>query len=201
MSLKNLLEEFPADAGKNDVASAVEEQVKAQLDAVRAEGYEAGYASGWEDAIAAERKKRSHINAELERCVQELGFSYHEATDQLRKELTGFLTDLVEALFPGILTDVLRETLREEITELAEGHLSPSVKLVTSAESADQLRDIMPNASVDIAFEVEPSLGPNQAFLTLAGQERVIDFQPLIDTMRRQLRATAEGPDIGGDDE
>ncbi|MEN8837451.1 MAG: flagellar biosynthesis protein, partial [Celeribacter marinus] len=59
-----------------------EMQERARLRAVeqaRATGYEAGYKAGWDDAIAADESVRTKIGAELERNLQDLGFTFHEA--------------------------------------------------------------------------------------------------------------------------
>ncbi len=184
MSLRKVLQEFSTDG------SSVEVSEKAAIaEAAHAEGYESGYNSGWEDAVAAERKRRGHMDAEFERCIQDLGFTYHEAVDQVRSELAIFLTELIDALFPAVIPDLLRETIKTETVELAEGHLNPVVKLMASETIVEQLQEMVPESSLEISVESEDSLAPQQAFISLAGQERVIDFQPLVEAIRQQLGA------------
>ena len=189
MSFRNILEEFPETkrpSGETD------EVLAAQLEAARVAGYEEGYRLGWDDAVAEERKRRGHIDAEFERCIQDLGFTYHEAVDQVRTELTGFLSEMTDALFPSTIPDLLREAFRSEAVTLAEGLLNPSIKLLASENVIAQLQEMMPEVDIDVSVETEPSLGPHQAYLTLAGQERVIDFQPLVDALREQLSAAGQ---------
>ena len=151
--------------------------------------------------MQAEREKRGHVDAEFERCIQDLGFTYHEATDQVRRELATFVSELIEALFPAIVPDLLRETIQAETIGLAEGHLNPTVKLLASETVISQLKEMAPDSSLDLSIEAEDSLGPHQAFLTLAGQERVIDFEPLVETIRQQLGAMTETPPLEAEDE
>lgn len=196
MSLSKVLQEFSTNG------SPIEANERAAIaEAAHAEGYETGYNSGWEDAVAAERKRRGHMDAEFERCIQDLGFTYHEAVDQIRVELATFLTELVDALFPAVVPDLLRETIKSETVELAEGHLNPVVKLMASETIVEQLQDMVPASSLEISIESEESLAPQQAFISLAGQERVIDFQPLIDAIRQQLGAinTPNVPEVSND--
>ena len=189
MSLRRLLEEFPEPSA---MRASPEDSLQQDIENARVKGYEEGYASGWADAIADERKRRGKVDAEFERCIQDLGFTYHEAVSQVRSELVVFLTELINAVFPATIPDIARETIRAEVTDLADGALNPHVKLLASEAMHAALQDIMPEAPLDVSLEIEPSLGPNQAYLTLAGQERVIDFQPLIDTIRAQLDAVVK---------
>ncbi|MEM7517583.1 MAG: hypothetical protein AAF368_11765 [Planctomycetota bacterium] len=192
MSLKHLLEEFPSDANRARGTAGAEAAEAARLETARADGFELVYTSGWDDAIKSEREKRAAIDAELARSVQDLGLTIHDATDQVRAELVTFLDEMIAALFPEIVPDLLRETVRAEALALAEGHLNPSIKLMASESVAAQIEDMMPETGFDIELETEDSLGPHQAFLTLAGQERLVDFTPLIETIRQQLAAMTE---------
>lgn len=190
MSLQSIFEEFEApmpDApgrlgGPGGLSSEAAEQL-------RARAYEAGYASGWEDAARATEERTARIDAEFERCVQDLGFTFHEAVTQLRGELAVLLDALVEQFFPAMLPTLLRETAREEIARMAEGLLDPKIEIVAAGETLEVLRDLAAEHGGDIEFFEEPSLGANQAFVRIGGREVAIDFAPLVATLREQLAA------------
>ena len=94
MTIGRILESF--DGTKSSVAVNSVESLDPEQ--IRATAFEAGYASGWEDAKDAETNARQRVEAEFERNVQSLAFTYHEAVDRVRGELVGFVEELVEVL-------------------------------------------------------------------------------------------------------
>ena len=191
MNARVLLEEFrlPDSAVRARTLSA-EPVTATELEVIRSSAFEAGYASGWEDAGKASTEQKFRIDAEFERCVQDLGFTFHEAVTQLRGELGTLMLAVTDQFIPEILPDLVRATIREEILKLGDSTLHPVVELVASPNTVEIFEDILPETTqMEIRVVAEPSLGPNQAFLRFADQEIAVDFEPLLKTLREQLAA------------
>lgn len=191
MSFRALLEEFPLPefpgCGRSMGTGPAS---NSDIEALRSAAYEAGYSSGWEDAGKASAEQKSRIDAEFERCVQELGFTFHEAVAQLRGEMATLVLAVTEQFFPEILPDLMRATMRDEILKIAEEALHPAVELVASPDTVEIFDEILPaKCQIEIRVLAEPSLGPNQAFLRFEDQEFTADFEPLLKILKEQLCA------------
>ena len=197
MSLGRFLEKFDgAPPGGTGRGAAEKPATAADVDAARAAGYEAGYASGWDDAVKAEETSRKHVDAELERNIRDLGFTYHEAVGAVRGELERFVDALVSAFLPAVLPDLTRAYLRESLMSLAEDRLDVPVELVVSPDSRGQLDDI---AEAGFPFELtlveDATLVPSQIFLRFGESEKAIDLAPLAETLCAQVRALSDPQD------
>ena len=94
MTLQNLLETFEP---RKDAAKKPPDQLSAaDVEAIRSAAYEAGYASGWEDAQKADSEAQNRVTAEFERNIQNLVFTYSEAVDCVRGELKGFGSAVID---------------------------------------------------------------------------------------------------------
>ncbi len=188
--MRHILEEFEVSSRQFGATPAGAEVAQADAEEIRSRGYEAGYASGWEDAAEASRVQGKRVTSEFERCVQDLGFTYHEAVGQLRGEIAKLLDALLDQFFAEIAPDMLKLSVREEILKLAEAHLNPSIELIASTNTAPLFEDLVDELSqFDLVVRPEPSLGENQAYLRLGKEENVTDFNPLVDMVRAQLAA------------
>lgn len=192
MTLRRLLEEFEASTRPTSDEFRPE-LAPEDIEGIRAKAYEAGYASGWDDASKAAEDQRAKVDAEFVRCVQDLGFTFHEAVGHVQGGLAELLSTLLDQFFPAILPDLLRETVREEILKNAEPHLEPTIVLVASSDTAPHFEGMVSNLDgISLELIEEPTLGPNQAFLKFQDREILADFGPLIEATRNQLLALAD---------
>lgn len=189
MTLQRLLETFdPLDAKTSSSQPAVLDAAEAE--AVRQQAYESGYASGWEDAKAADEDARQRIDAELERNIQGLAFTYNEAVDRVRGELKTFVSALIDTLFPALVPDLLREHVRSELIRLADEFIEVPIEIVTSPDCTDLLRDMLQSDfSMEIELVSDPNLAAKQVFLRSQQREVEVDFAPLLAALREQFKA------------
>ena len=118
MTLQNLLETFEARRREADKPpGAVDPK---EVETIRTEAFESGYSSGWEDAKNADTEARLRVEAEFERNIQNLVFTYSEAVDCIRGELKTFLSAVVEGFLPEIVPDLTREHVRSELLKIAD---------------------------------------------------------------------------------
>ena len=142
MTLQKLLETFdPFDAKTTSSKPTVIDPD--EIEALRKQSFEAGYASGWDDAKAADAEARKRVDAELERNIQGLAFTYNEAIDRVRSELKTFISSLVTSFIPDLTPELLREHVRAELLRLADEFIEVPLEIVAAPDCADLLEDML----------------------------------------------------------
>lgn len=175
--------------------------VGADHDAERAEreklsAYEAGYSSGWEDCAAESGKNMQRIGAELERNILDLGFTYHEARNQMLGEVRTMLCALFDVMLPKLSVHALAERVADDIQEAFATSLDPPVELVVSPNSASLVQSLLPESiALRITLMPDASLPDDQAFLRFGTTETSYDFGDLTRRVMTALVQPAE-PDM-----
>lgn len=194
MSIKDLLETF--DGMNTAPQKPSDGPVDDALESVRAAAFEAGYTSGWDDAKAADDKARTRVQAEFERNVEAISFTYHEAVDRVRSELKTFVDALLSEFLPGILPISLREHIRAELLAVAESQIDFQVEIVVSPNCTELITEL---AGDDLAASInlveDNSLADNQVFVRIAENEKEINLAPLISELKFQLGAMSDFAD------
>lgn len=188
MTRHTFLESFdqskPTDVQNAAPANAVD------TEAIRAKAYEAGYASGWEDAIASDNTTKQRVDAEFERNIQNISFSYNEALDRVRGELKNFVDALIQQFLPRILPDLLKEHVRSELMQMGETAIDLPVKLVSAPDCHATIAQLLEaDFPIEIQLVEEPSLASGQVFIRMANQEVSVNLLPLVETLQAQFAA------------
>ncbi len=191
MSIRSLLETFEvSEAGS---ANSHATPADPSLENLRATAFEAGYASGWDDAKTADEQARNRVQAEFERNVEAISFTYHEAVDRVRSELKAFIDALISEFLPEILPTALREHVRSELLSIAEKKIELPIEIVMSPNCSELVSEL---AEGDFASNMElvedASLAPNQVFVRIGESEKEINLAPLISELKFQLGAMTE---------
>ena len=199
MSLRSLLDPFD---GRKDASYNFEHAhpaSAADIATARSEGFEAGYASGWEDAQASDEAARLRVAAEFERNIETLAFTYHEAVDLIRAELFSFIDAVIESFLPPILPELARAHLRDALRAAGDDGLAAQVEIVVSSDShasvAEMLRD---DFALDIVLVEDATLAPEQVFLRIGQRETTIDLRPMVEMLRQQLTAIGKVAEMKG---
>ena len=191
MTLQNLLETF--ENGTVAKATVPGQPDLKEIDSIRAEAFENGYSSGWEDAQKADGAARERVEAEFERNIQNLVFTYTEAVDCVRGELKNFLSTIINGFLPEIVPDLTREHVRNELLKLADDLVEAPVEIVCSPDSKPLLEELLnSNATLEIRLVEDGSLASRQVYIRIAEREIEVNVAPLIEALRVQLRAVAE---------
>lgn len=166
------------------------EEPNEQLEAVKAQAYEAGYTSGWDDAIASDKTSRLRMEAEFERNIQNLAFTFGEAVTHVRSELRQFLETITDQFLPTIAPDILREHVRSELLKFGEELTDIPVELVASPDCNPTVAEMLKS---DFAMEItlieDADLSEGQVYLRLGTREMEINLNPLMKAVSAQLAA------------
>ena len=193
MSLRSLLEPFDGRKNASTGLEYAHQASAADIATARSEGFEAGYASGWEDAQASDETARLRVAAEFERNIETLAFTYHEAVDLIRAELFTFIDAIIDSFLPPLLPELTRAHLRDTLRAAGDDGLAAPVEIVVSSDShasvAEMLRD---DFALDITLVEDATLAPDQVFLRIGQRETTIDLRPMVEMLRQQLSAVGK---------
>lgn len=188
MTLRSFLEDFHSRSAANSVPD--QEGESEYIEAARTEGYERGYASGWEDASKAAEEARKKIDAEFTRNIQDLSFTFHEATNHVRGEVLQLLDQMMTSFFPEILPRTLRESVRHSIQTALEETLDVQIQLVASPDGMPFLSDLLEGEEgLPITLTEEATLAPHQVFIRFAEREIDLNFSDVLEAFSKQLTA------------
>ncbi len=192
MTLQKVLETFdPIDAKGSPSKPWITNSD--EIETLRKQSFEAGYASGWDDAKAAESEARNRVDAELERNIQGLAFTYNEAVDRVRGELKTFVSALITSFIPDLTPELLREHVRAELIRLADEFIEVPLEIVAAPDCAELLGDMLKaDFSMQIDLVTDPHLAPQQVFVRSNLREVEIDLAPLLGALREQFKAIHE---------
>ncbi len=196
MTLQKLLETFdPFDVRPSSSKPSVIDPD--ELEALRKQSFEAGYASGWDDAKAADAEARKRVDAELERNIQGLAFTYSEAVDRVRSELETFVSSLITSFIPDLTPELLREHVRTELIRLADEFVEVPLEIVAAPDCAELLGDMLrSDFSMEVELVTDPHLAPQQVFVRSRTREIEVDLAPLLGALREQFKAIQQNEEI-----
>ena len=199
MTQHTFLESF--DRASGSVAVKTDPAELAKLEAIKTEAFESGYRSGWDDAIASDKDARQRIEAEFERNIQGLAFTYNEAVDRVRSELKGFVSALLDQVLPSLLPELIREQVRADLVSLGDEQIELPVEIVASSDSLQLLSQMIEDdLAMDITLVEDASLANGQVFVRMVSRETLIDFEPFIQNLSRQFAALCEPTEKGKED-
>lgn len=188
MTRHTFLESF--DTAKPAHPSSPAQESNPASETARTNAYEEGYASGWDDAIASDKTARNRVDAEFERNIQKLAFSYNEALERTRSELKNFVEAVLDQFIPPLLPSLLKEHVRSELTRIAEESIDVPVELVASPDCSSLIQELLEaDFPLDIKFVEETSLATGQVFVRMQDREVSVHLSPLVEALEAQFKA------------
>ena len=156
--------------------------------------FDAGYASGWNDAVKAAEERGERISAELERTVQDLGFSYHEALDQLRGQVLDALSEFLDALLPETRIDILRTHIEDALASRTDEE--GGTEVVVAPDQVALFKALLGHhATGAVDLVADETLEVDQAYIRTERDNLLIDIHPLIAAFKDQIEALRMPPE------
>ncbi len=152
-----------------------------EIEAARAEGYEQGYAAGWDDASRAAQEEQSRISAEFAHNLLDLNFTFHEARSHVLCSITPVLKQALEKLLPELTAQYLEDIVAEQLTPVFETAADRPITIAAAPDNIARLQPILASTgTLAIEFVEEASLGPGQIRIRSGPQESLIDLDSAI---------------------
>ncbi|MDQ2090574.1 FliH/SctL family protein [Marimonas arenosa] len=187
MSISHLLESFEG-ADQDDGGSISMSELS--LEEEKLEAFERGYKAGWDDAAKAQAEDRNHLTSDFANNLQELSFTYHEASGHLARALRPVMTQIVEAVLPEIARKSFGPRIAEQLTGLALAVGKQRVEIVVAPQNIALVRGLLDeDPGFPVQLVEEPSLGAGQAYLRFGDGERQIDHDEVLSRIAKALDA------------
>lgn len=169
--------------------------VQAAMDAAKTESFEAGYTSGWDDAIASDKAARQHLEAEFQRNVQGLALTFGDAVAHVRSELRAFVEAITDRFIPAVAPECLSAHVRAELLDIGDDLVDAPLEIVVSPDCISKISEMVKGEfSSDITVVKDETLSSGQVFVRIGEKETEFDLDPLISAMHRQLTAIRPKP-------
>lgn len=193
MAPLSILEDFGQHTDTVPDASPAPASSASPIEADRISTWEEGYRSGYDDALKAEAENQARIGAELERTLQELSFTFHEARTQVTEALRPLLTEMTASLLPGLERVALDRIVWDALEETATAQADAALTLVVSpADLAAVEALVARHATAHARVTAEETLGPGQAYMRNGSAERHVDLSAALDSIREAIGALFE---------
>ncbi|MCL6284820.1 ABC transporter ATP-binding protein [Ruegeria sp. 2012CJ41-6] len=187
MSIAHLLEDFDQNPSPEGTPQLLTQQ---QLEDLRRDAFEQGYAAGLEDADAAQTSEQRRISADLIQSLQDLGFTYQEALQQMVASLEPMFQSLMDTVLPDTVERSFVHRIVAQLTEMARDQAGRPAIITVPSGAAEALA---PALEAEFSFPVEmiedASLPPGQASLSIGGDERELDCTALLDAISEATEA------------
>lgn len=155
-----------------------------EMEEQRLQSFEQGYKAGWDDATKAQTDDKARVSADLERNLQTLSFTFHEARSQMLRDLKPLLTEMVSKVLSKTAFENLPEIVAGNVMEIAKTHLDTRIELVAAPKNRLALETLLNTQSnLPVQITEEASLGEGQVYLRFADSEQHFD----LDAVTRQV--------------
>ncbi len=182
MNPGQFLEDFGATRRETVGAQTTGED---EIEALKLDAFEKGYRDGWDDSLKAQTEDQTRVSADLERNLQDLSFTFHEARQHILTAIHPLLNQLVDLVLPNLARETMGPRIVEELRRVAENSVDQRVEIVTAPASRPALDRLMDQ---DFGFPVDvtqdDSLGEGQVLLRLGSGEHQIDMDRVIDDIK-----------------
>lgn len=130
------------------------------IEDLRLQAYDVGYAAGWEDAAAAARQEQERITSEVANNLQRLAFTFQEARAHVLKSVQPVVMHLSTQLLPKLAQDVLAPVVLDTVMPLIDDLADCPIKIVLNPSSRMAVERLLSQAAgLPLVIEEEPTLG------------------------------------------
>lgn len=186
MSLALILEDFSQPAAPNLDTSPDDAQLEA---------FERGYQAGWDDAASSVGHQQEAIRAEISQSLQEAGFTFYEAQTAVINNIEPVLEAVLHKLLPSFAQAALAPLVAEKITAVLRTHGAGEISVAAPGDQVDALNTaLLSCVNFPVTVHSDDTLQPNQATISVAGKEQMLDLNAAIDTIIETVLAGLTAP-------
>lgn len=161
-----------ADAVEGPVLMTPEE-----LEDLRLNAYEKGYVAGWDDCGRQADAEASTRRAAIERQVEQLNFTYHEARGHVLSALDPLLRAIAETVLPPMARASVVPLVVDQLLPLAQAGAEAPITLHVGPGSEKAFRDAMEGLLLPPVEIVETEeLTEGQASFALGAAQTRVDL-------------------------
>ena len=191
-ALRQLFEDFGEKPGARPLRPSEPEPVSIDVEGLKLEAFENGYKAGWDDAIKAQSDDRARISSALGQHLQDLSFTYHEASSQVMNAMTPLLNEMVNVLLPAMARETLGAHIVEQLRDMARDIGKLDVQIAVSPENVEAVSAILDDSfSFSVQVVEDATLAGEQADIRFATTEKQIDLSDLLNAVHEAVEGFA----------
>ncbi len=177
------------DFGSRSLSSSGSNVASGDAEAIRLAGYELGYKTGWDDAVAEQEKSDRRIAVDLERNLGDLSFSYQEARAEVISGLAGLFGSILTGFLPALSAEAVLPIVMAELDKIIFDIGEGECQLITSEETAKRLEWLKETyLELELSIRAEPAYPDGRVTLTYANEAREIDLSELVEKTTTAIR-------------
>lgn len=186
-STSHLYENFALTAKQPLEQSQLSEE---EIEDSKLASFEAGYSSGWEDALRAHEDSKTAVSAALKDCFDRANLSRDAAFGQFISAAETLIDGIAKQILPAISQEVLGQHVRDIISDFARSAVDKPIVITVSAEDYDSLVKLSADWLPEPAqLKSDASLRGGQADLRLGETETHVDLAEVIAEVSRAVDA------------
>jgi flagellar assembly protein FliH len=152
-----------------------------EIEDVRLQAYDNGYAAGWEDAAKAAAQEQDRMSSEIANNLQRLAFTFQEVRAHVLKSVQPVVTQMATQLLPQLAQEVLAPVVLDAVMPLIDELADTPIKVVLNPASRAAVERLLSQAAgLPLTIEEEPSLGEGQVYLRMGDTELRIDLDQAV---------------------
>ncbi|KUJ78881.1 ABC transporter ATP-binding protein [Ruegeria profundi] len=177
MSIAHLLEDFKLQPDDSKLHLLDEDALEEQ----RLAAFEQGYSAGWEDAVQAQEQSRGRVSDELARSLEDMSFTYQEATTRMSLSLEPMFQSLVDVVLPETLNRGFAARLVEQLCEMAQEQINQPMQIFVPEGRVAEVEALLPqDLSSSTRVREHAALEPGRARLQVGTSQRELDCSSLL---------------------
>ncbi|WP_333827331.1 hypothetical protein [Pararhodobacter sp.] len=170
---------------KAEEPPAPAQQASEALEEIKLDAYERGYVAGWEDSERQAEREALETRARVERQLEALSFTYHDARGHVLRAMEPVLHAMLETVVPEAARAAVIPGVIAQLLPLAQS-LSEAPVTLRIAQGARPGFDAALAGLVLPPLEIEESadLGPGQAEIAFDHKETRVDLAQAAEELR-----------------
>ncbi|MEM9757201.1 MAG: hypothetical protein AAF914_14460 [Pseudomonadota bacterium] len=160
------------------------------VEALRAEAYEAGYNSGWDDSHAEAVRAQTSISSDLAQTLSDVRFTYEEARVDLLAAIRPVIETIIEQLLPRLAAEGLTASVAHELLPLIDTASDLRFELRAAPDVVPVVEKLITlRSDIDLRVQPEPTYSGAQVSLRMGSESRTIDLGDAVDKISAELRS------------
>lgn len=177
MTSRLKLEMFDSDEAKSPTGERLFVTGAADLEDSQLKAFEAGFKAGWDDASASHQTEQAEVQEAIQRNLQELAFTFHDARTHVLVSLSQLFSEITARLLPAVAHASLPHVVAEALAPYADlvSEAPVHVRVHPSARAVVE-RTVGQGSGLPLLFVDDPGLTPGVVQLRLGTAETRIDL-------------------------
>ncbi len=174
-----------------------EEFSSAEIDEIKLEAFDQGFAAGWEEALKVDKQESAKELEAIRDILQDAEFSIHEARRGLLDNMRPLFSEITQKLLPEIAQQSLGLHIAEQLLQVSSAQLGETIEIETGVGMRQGIENAL-NAiqSPSATISENPNTHNLSALIRVGAHEREVDLSGIIDGIGDALSACIKNSEL-----